>query len=423
MANGENTAQIPNRRQALWNTAAGLLNAAEAVIMSMVATRTMDLSAAGVLTIAFAAGNLLRTIGLWGTRNYQVSDSRKEYGFSAYLKARIVNILIMAISGIFYGAWLYLFRGDPVSKIAVILMIIFIYVIESFEDVLWGEYQRRGRLDIGAKLFLVRWGCLLLTYTVAAVFGAGPVLSVVMGVIISGMVFAGMVRLWCGLPKDADRDISGAWPEILKKTFPLFAASFLTFFVNNVAKYSMDYYYEDELQAIFGFLAMPVFAVELLSSFIYQPKLLFLSELWRDKEHVRFKREMLFQIIIIVFLTLLCMAGGYIIGIPVLSMLYATDLTGYRYELMIMLLGGGIMALTAYAAVILTIFRRQKELLWVYLIGTAASLLIIPGMVGRYGIRGAALGNLIALFVLMICSWGLLCYIMMKTKKRGKGNV
>ena len=49
-----------------WNTAAGLLNAAEAVILGMLTTRLAGVEAAGILTIAFSVGNLFSSVGRWG---------------------------------------------------------------------------------------------------------------------------------------------------------------------------------------------------------------------------------------------------------------------------------------------------------------------------------------------------------------------
>ncbi len=53
----------------LWNVAAGLVNAGEAVVLSMVVTHTTGLEDAGILSIAFAVGNLMMTVGKFGVRS------------------------------------------------------------------------------------------------------------------------------------------------------------------------------------------------------------------------------------------------------------------------------------------------------------------------------------------------------------------
>ena len=67
------------KRDYIWNTVAGLINAAEAVIMSMFVTRIIGLADAGRLTIAFAIGNLMMTVGKFGVRNYQVTDIENKF--------------------------------------------------------------------------------------------------------------------------------------------------------------------------------------------------------------------------------------------------------------------------------------------------------------------------------------------------------
>ncbi len=60
----------------IWNTAAGTLNALQSVIMLMIITRAVDLAAAGVFTIAYTTGNLLLNLGLYGMRDFLVSDAK-----------------------------------------------------------------------------------------------------------------------------------------------------------------------------------------------------------------------------------------------------------------------------------------------------------------------------------------------------------
>ena len=150
--------------QSLWNSAAGIINALEAVIMTFMATHFMGIEVAGELTIAFAVGNLFRTIGLWGTRNFQISDQKKEFKFSEYLLARSISILVMVFICIGYLTIIFFERNNDLDKIITISLILMSFSFDCFEDVIWGEYQRRGRIDVGAKLFIVRWGCLLITY-------------------------------------------------------------------------------------------------------------------------------------------------------------------------------------------------------------------------------------------------------------------
>ena len=62
------------KKNLLWNLCAALVNASEAVVVIMIASRFNDREEAGILTIAFSIGNLLMMLGKYGIKNYQVSQ-------------------------------------------------------------------------------------------------------------------------------------------------------------------------------------------------------------------------------------------------------------------------------------------------------------------------------------------------------------
>ena len=56
---------------------------------------------------------------------------------------------------------------------------------------------------------------------------------------------------------------------LLRDCFPLFAGSFLAQYIGNAPKYAIDAQLSDELQAYYGFIAMPVFIIGLLNNVIF----------------------------------------------------------------------------------------------------------------------------------------------------------
>ncbi len=126
----------------VWNTAAGLINAAEAVVMSMIVTRMTGLADAGMLTMAFAIGNLMLPIGKFGVRNYQVTDVESKFSFFTYLTARFVTVsaMLIAICG-YLGYAAVGLRYSP-DKIGIIFAVCMIYLVEALEDLLWGYFHQ-----------------------------------------------------------------------------------------------------------------------------------------------------------------------------------------------------------------------------------------------------------------------------------------
>ena len=83
-------------------------------------------------------------------------------------------------------------------------------------------------------------------------------------------------------------------------------------------------------------------AAGLINNFIYQPVLVPMAMEWEQKQMGRFMVRIIRQFMIIVGISVVCMVGVYVLGIPVLSILYHTDLSGYKRELLILLLGAAV---------------------------------------------------------------------------------
>ena len=90
-------------------------------------------------------------------------------------------------------------------------------------------------------------------------------------------------------------------------------------------------------------------------------------------------------------LTLFVLAGGFILGIPALSIVYGVDLDGYKAELMVLLLGGGFLAYTSFYQMILTVIRKQNWLIAGYLLGYVIFLLLGRKIVEYGGILGISI--------------------------------
>ena len=179
--------------------------------------------------------------------------------------------------------------------------------------------------------------------------------------------------------------------NLLKQCLPLFIVCFLTFYITNSPKYAIDAAFSDDIQAYYSFIAMPVFVIELLSNFIYQPNLVAIATAWNRCQYTRFSRMCKRQILVIVILMLICLAGAYFIGIPVLSLVYNADLSPYKSELLILLCGGGMMAMSTFFCVLMTVIRKQSLLVYGYASVALGALLLCNKVVSKYGITGAAI--------------------------------
>lgn len=391
------------KRDYIWNTAAGLLNASEAVLLSMLVTRVTGLEDAGILTIAFATANLLGAIGKYGVRNYQITD-QGNYSFHVYFRLRVVTVVSMILISIVFVLYGVFMRGDSVYKMGTVLIMCLIFAVEAFEDVYWGLYQKNGRLDIGAKMFVFRWSGIMLTYLVLLPFTRNLLHTTAAALLVSLILF--LVCKYQTYPRfrqEPEKEYKESIVSLGRECLPLCLMGFMTFYMSNAPKYSIDAYMTERDTACWGFVSMPVFVVGLLSSFLYQPIIVSIATAWREGRYEQIVRKIKMQTGIILLLTCLCVLGAYLLGVPVLSLLYHTDLAAYRTELLLLVGGGGVLAGVSFFVVILTVMRLQRYIITGYGAGAVLSFCMFPVIVRRWGTFGAAVcyGGIMLLLAVM----------------------
>ena len=378
----------------IWNTASGLLMAFQSVIMLMVLTRACDITTAGVFTLAYANANLFLNLGKYGIRNFQVSDVDEKYDFRTYLRARLATVAAMIILGAAWLIWSAATVGYTLEKSLTIFMMLIFKAIDALEDVFHGNYQQHGRLDVGARVLTLRLISMIALYAGLIVATHNLLVSLTVSTIFTGLFFIGetiWARQHFGLPTASSsvRVRHGA-RKLLEESFPVFLALFLLFYIGNAPKYAIDATMDDTAQAYYGFIAMPVFVVGLLANFIYNPIIASLAQNWADGKRGAFARRFALQVIIIALITLVCIAGAWLIGIPVLNLLYNAELEPYKLDLVILLIGGGFLATATLFTTGITIIRWQRTLIVGYVFVALLALVLSPVAVSAAGIDGAS---------------------------------
>ena len=405
----------------IWNMVGSILVAFQSVIMLMVSTRVLDLKAAGILTIAYADANLFLKIGKYGMRNYQVSDVKGNFTFSEYFTSRIITTCVMFLVSALYILYMHINKDYSYEKSIIIFLMCLLKTIESLEDVFHGMYQNQGRLDIAGKTLALRMGIITFIFGIAVVTIKNLLWSIVIANIAAVILFIVFTKWSYGI---FQIKMTKVRKEMLTKLFfecfPLFVGSFLSFYIGNAPRYAIDSILTDELQACYGFIAMPVFVIELLNNFIFNPVLHSLSISWEQREIRTFVSKILKQAGIIFLITLCCIVGGFFCGIPILSWLYGTDLSEYKMELLILLLGGGFFGMVGFLNIMNTIIRQQKQLMLGYAFMAVLAFLLSDSIVQKFQILGAAILYTTLMGILSILFTGLLIYGILYNKKTKK---
>lgn len=380
----------------IWNSLAGGINAGQAAIILVVVSHKLDIYVAGCITIAYAIANLIITIGKYGIRNYQVTDRNCKYTFSDYLNHRIIMMIVISASMLVYIILCRYIADYSEEKVAIIIEVYLLKLVDVVEDVIGGELQQCGRLDIAAKIMAIRLIITTFMICVMVLCGCNIHSTLVTAIFVSIVLLIFTIKLV--FEKVKEKKYSVRFKKVLgifRDCFPLCIGSALAVYVGNAPKYLIDVYMNEETQAKFGYIMMPVFVVMLLNQFIYQPIIKDMSDIWGRGEKSKFKSKVIKHCLVILGLTLFIIIVGLIVGLPILAWLYNTNLMNYNKAFAILLLGGGFYAVANYMIVPITIIREQRILAFGYGIATIVNLLLGKFFLSNMGMLGAALLYLI----------------------------
>ncbi|WP_195609391.1 lipopolysaccharide biosynthesis protein [Mediterraneibacter glycyrrhizinilyticus] len=405
-----------DRDSFLWNMIGSMLMAFQSVIMLMILTRVLGLVDAGIFTIAFANANLFLNIGKYGMRNFQVSDVKKQFSFADYKISRIITVIAMLLTSVGYTLYTAYENDYSAEKTQIIIWMCLFKIVDAAEDIYHGYYQQENRLDIASKCLALRMLSTILVFSLGLIFFKNQLIALIISTILTAFLFLIFTKWTIGeFHSPSVKCNKKNVRLLLKLCFPLFAGAFLSFYIGNAPKYAIDATLSDELQACYGFIAMPVFVIGLLNSFIFNPMLYKMTQLWDSGKVKKFVAQTILQSGIVFVITIICIGGAYLLGIPVLSWLYNTDLSPYKTELIILLLGGGFLGFSGLLNAFITIIRCQKWIMWGYVLIAILAFIFSNPIVEMYGMLGASvlytalMGGLCIIFVLLFI-YGILKY-------------
>lgn len=404
----------------IWNMLGSTVIAFQSVILLMILTRVGGLASSGTFTIAYTTANLMLTVGKYGMHNFHVSDTAPIFSFGDYRASRWITTLAMLALGVGYA--LLSIRGAEHSaeKTWVIVWMCVFKAVDAVEDVYAGLYQQSGRLDVSGKMIAVRGVLTVLFFSAVLLVGGGLLTALVLSTVFTVALFLilnGMASSVCRAQIKEKTDFKRV-ARLLWLCLPLFLIGFLSYYVTNAPKYAIDAMLDDTVQACYGFLAMPVFVVGLVGNYLFNPAIRPLSEHWQRGELGPFRRQIGRQSVTVLAITLICMAGAYLFGTPALSLLYGTDLSAYRTELLVLVASGGFLALANQLLTVITILRRQTLLLIGYCPCALLAALLSFFAVRDYRIMGAAVLEL-GLTALLCGVFGVILVIEMRSAKTG----
>lgn len=376
----------------IWNMIGGMLNACQSAILLVVISHVAPVQDAGVFALAYAIASLAVSLGKYGMRTFQSSDVNEKYSFSTYVSSRIITSILMMALTVFYMIKGVFLLNYGYSKILAILLVGLMKLIDTIEDVYHGRLQQRLRFDVAARCMAARYIGTMLVIIIALVVSHDLLISLLIGLLFTTVFYIYTCRVFNAFLDTEVRNykVTKNTVHLLGECFSIAAGGFLAIYIANAPKYAIDAQLNETVQAGFNYIFMPVYIVSTLSSFIFQPLItrmaIYLDERRKDKII-----KMFFTLLIaITGLSIVILLAGYFWGIPVLTIMYNYDLSGYKYAFMVLLIGGVLLAYGSFFNVCVVIFRKQNWLLIGYLIPAIVEMVTANRVVAVYGVTGVA---------------------------------
>lgn len=400
------------------NLCSSMIYSVQSAILLLIVTRVAGVYVAGVFSITYTVTQTLASLGSYSMRNFQVSDAKNKYTFKEYYFSRVFTCIIMMFACLVYC----IYNGYNLEESSLVLIFGGYRFIDGIEDVFHGQVQKDGRLDACSIAVFLRIlisilaFCITLIVTRNLLFSSGCLLliSVILFLVFNQIVFDKNILIKATV---SFKNII----NLLFSCFPVFFGAIMYNYLVNIPKYAIDRNMDKESQTIFNVIFMPIFVINVLSTFIFKPMIVDMSVWWEEEDVKKLAKSIFRQSIIIFILTTIVAIAGYLVGCPILAFVYGIDLSGFRNLFFLLLIFGGVSALGTFFSVVLTVMRRQIFIIAGYVFAFILQLFFVDKMVKDYGIYGAGYcyGLIMACATLVFLIFIILCLFCKNNLKRG----
>lgn len=403
------------KRDFIWNLIGTSINSFNSLFFMIVINHINLKSEAGVFTYAYSLICLFFILATFYNRVYQISKSDK-FSSKDFILYRVLSSILTVIIVFLFS----IINGYNLFKLSVIMLICLFRMIEAISDAVYGVLQYKGYLYKSGISLSLKGIIGLIGFTLVDYFTKSITLALV------SLIILNLAFFYFYDYKNVKEYLNGKVSFnnillILKETLPIFIYSFLAMYVANICKYMLDYFDTEEAQNIFGIIFMPSTVIGLCSAYIVVPIITSLNDLLKSKKYKEFNKLVSKMMIILVGVGMVAIIGAYILGIPVLNVLYGMDLSDYKNLLLLVLVGATFYTLANVYSQVLVLLNVHKMQTLIYVVMSIVSTLICYFLISSYKLSGSVYSYVIFMFILLILY--LILYFYTLIKRRNEESV
>ena len=387
------------KKNFLFNMIGSLTNAIVSLSLMIVVSYVTNSTIAGIFSVAFSTAQMMYTVCVFEMRNIQVTDAKREFSFEHISMFRMITIAAMWLFFIVF----VIVRGFDKETVQVMIAITFYMTAAAMSDLFQGNLHRNGYLSIAGRSLACQVALMAIAFSVTLIITKKLIAAAIaMPIVVTAWIFIHDLPYNNNFNKFKPKFELSVFKKMFLCALPLFLSSFLHQYIFNSPKYAIEDTLSKTDQAHYGYLVMPVFAINLLSIFIFRPQLISLSSDWANGKIKSFKKTVIKLYLWVVMVTAAALIGGYLLGIPVLELLYNAELSSKKNIFMILLVSGGFSAASTLTLTLFTTMRKQKLCLIAYGVTIIFALIMPNIMTVKWGLMGAALSYLCEMSMLFV---------------------
>lgn len=382
-----------------WNIIGTSVNAITSLFYLIFVTRINGTNDAGVFTFCFSTALFFQVIGYYSGRVFQVTENNKKISDSDYLYLHIVNSLVMIIVCILFA----IIKQYDLLKIILLLVLVLFRALETLGDCLYAIIQKKDELyKVGISFFVKALISLLLFLIIdlitKSVILASISLILVQIVIILFYDIKNIRKYSFKLKKFKAQNLR----YLYISGFYTFIFSFLTQYVINAPKYAIDSLLSNHYQTIYGIIAMPATIMILIGQFLIHPFLTQLTAKIKERKYTEFNNTVFKLLIIMFILGVLISIVAYLIGSPILQMIYGVNMENTKWLLFLIIIGSTLYGMVMILSNSLIALRKTLMQAVIFAVVSLIALFLSDCLINIFSLKGAVYSYLLSMLLLFI---------------------
>lgn len=360
-------------------------------LISVLLVRLDGYEVAGIFSLAMSISNVFAYFGNYGLRNYQITDIKKKFSDWQYLLARTELLITATVICLFYLLWAKGYSGQ--EKWAIILYLLY-NIFNTLGDTLLGAVQVRNHLEVsgfscaakGTVCFVSFLAAFLVTHNIVlalAAMAAGAL----------GVVFFydwPMYRRYVPLETPCTvADFQKSW-RLWPACFTLMLSQVVPIITTAIPRRTIQSILGVEQLGVFSSVFTPTVIITTLAPAIITAFLPKASEHWEAGRTIQLRRMVLWGIGLFAICLLLANAGVFLLGKPVMQVLFGHSILEYLSLLYWAVAATVCSAVVSFLNGILTAIRHTRCIAFLTVGAMVATALGAQTMVVTFGIYGAA---------------------------------